>query len=210
LSTMSHLLEDARLKVARAEEHIRDLEREIGAYLETHPYEFVRRWQGEQRVTTLRVRVPPPHHLSVVVGDSLYNLRGSLELIFWALATQTGPKDSDRDRISFPIFANESKFRSAQDGLARYIPSEAIDVVEEVQPFRTRNAALSVLRTLSNQDKHGLLDLTVAGIPRTEATAVVVALNDPTMPLGGVETLLQTIRRHITTEVLPKFEPLLS
>ena len=202
-------LDGARLKIGRAEEHVRELEREIRAYLQTHPYEFLQEAQGATpQIVPIQVRVPPPSHLSCIVGDVVYNSRAALELVFWALALETGPKDPDRDRISFPIFADQSKFAGAQDGFDHYLPSGAIDVVEEVQPFRTRNASLSVLRTLSNQDKHGFLALTVTGVPGRDGPTAVVALKQSKAPHGAVEVLLRMILRHINVDVLPKFEPL--
>lgn len=194
----SHTLDAARLKVARADEHIRELDREICAYLATRRDEVVQEAQGG----VLHAHVPSALHLSAIAGDSVYNLRASLDLVFWALALQTGPKDPDRERLSFPIFANESKFRAAQEGFARYVPLPAVHVIEAVQPFRTRNRALSVLRTLSNQDRHGLLALTAP-----DSEGAIVALEGATMPPGSVTAVLQTILRHISTDVLPQFEP---
>lgn len=207
---MNHPLDGARLKIARAEEHLRALEHEIQVYLDTQPYELIKKWQNGQRAASNRVRVSPPPHLSTVVGDCLYNLRSSLELTFWALALQTGPKDPDRDRVSFPIFANESKFRAAEDGFARYIHPEALEIVEQVQPFRTRSISLSVVRTLSNQDKHGFLSLTLTSVASAGPPSAFVALDNPAVPAGGVDALLRKILQHIGADVLPKFDPLFS
>jgi hypothetical protein len=207
---MSAALDVARLRIERAEGHIRELEREIHAYLESRPYEVLRQAQGASQIIPIHVRVPPPTHLSCIVGDVVYNSRASLELVFWALALETGPKDPDRDRISFPIFVDQSKFAGAQDGFERYLPAGAIEVIEDVQPFRTRNASLSVLRTLSNQDKHGFLTLTVIGVPGPEGPAGVVALKQSKVPQAPVDVLLHKVLRHISVDVLPKFEPLFS
>jgi len=103
---------------------------------------------------------------------------------------------------------DQSKFAGAQDGFERYLPAGAIDVIEHVQPFRTRNVSLSVLRTLSNQDRHGFLSLTVIGAPAPEGPAGVVALKQPKVPQAPVD-VLHKVLRHISVDVLPKFEPLL-
>ena len=120
---MSAALDGVRLKIGRAEAHIRELEREIHAYVESRPYEVLRQAQGASQIIPIHIRVPPPPHLSCIVGDVVYNSRAALELVFWALALETGPKDPDRDRISFPIFADQSKFAGAQDGFERYLPA---------------------------------------------------------------------------------------
>jgi hypothetical protein len=208
---MSTALDSARLKVGRAEQHIGELEHEIHAYLASHPFEFLRQLQaGNPNAVSVHISVPPPAYLSCIVGDAVYNSRAALELIYWSLALETGPKDPDRDRISFPIFADESKFAAAQDGFERYLPSGAIEAIEAVQPFRTRNASLSVLRTLSNQDKHGFLALTVVGMNGRDGPSAVAFRPSPKLPTGAVDVLLHRILQHITREVLPKFEPLFS
>lgn len=207
--TLNHPLDAARLKVARAEEHIRELQREIRSYLDSQPYDVIPSRRAGQGGPAVHLRVPPPHRLSAIVGDCLSNLRAAVDLTFWALALQTGPKDPDRDRIFFPIFSNEVKFQAAQVGFARYVQPEAVAVIEQVQPFRTRNAALAVLRTLSNQDKHGFLALTVREKENAEdGQRRFVVFDDTNLPAISVDVLLNQIARHITADVLPKFERL--
>lgn len=209
LLTFRHPLDGARLKLARAEEHIRELEQGIRVYLDTHPYEFGRSCETHGHVVPVQLRAIPPAHLCAMVGDCLSNLRASVDLIFWTLALETGPKDPDRERIFFPIFSNEQKFQAAVPGFARYVSPEAADLIEDVQPFRTRNAALAVLRTLSNKDRHGFLALTVRGRVTTDDQRVAfVAFEDAALPVGAVDAVLAKIARHISTGVLPRFEPL--
>ena len=209
LVTFQHPLDGARLKVARAEEHIRELEAEVRAYLETHPYEFVQSAAIGDQVVPVHVRSAPPARLSAIVGDCLSNLRASLDLTFWTLALETGPKDPDRERIFFPIFANEPKFKAALPGFGRYVSPEAADVIELVQPFRTRNAALAVLRTLSNRDRHGFLALTVRGRAGGDTRQIAfVAFEDAALPVAAADLVLAKIARHIRADVLPKFDPL--
>lgn len=209
LLTFKHPLDGARLKVARAEEHVRELEGEVRAYLETHPYDFVRSTPTHDQVVPVHVRTTPPARLSAIIGDCLSNLRASLDLTFWTLALETGPKDPDRERIFFPIFSNELKFQAALPGFARYVSAEAAEIIEQVQPFRTRNAALALLRTLSNKDRHGFLALTVRGRATADEHRIAfVAFEDATLPVGAVDAMLAKIARHISVDVLPKFDPL--
>lgn len=209
LLTFQHPLDAARLKVGRAEEHVRELEREVRAYMGTHPYEFVRSSQADSQVVPAHVRVVPPARLSAIIGDCLSNLRASLDLTFWTLALETGPKDPDRERIFFPIFSSEPKFQAALPGFSRYVSPEAADVIEQVQPFRTRNSALAALRTLSNKDRHGFLALTVRGRATSDNRPVAfVAFEDTTLPVGSTDAVLAKIARHISVDVLPRFDPL--
>jgi hypothetical protein len=71
--------------------------------------------------------------------------------------------------------------------------------------------ALSALRMLSNQDAHGLV--TVALRAKTTADgriAVYVAFADPAAPVGSVDAVLNAILRHISADILPRFEALSS
>jgi hypothetical protein len=208
-ATRQSVLDDARLKVARAEKHLHELEGAIHDYLETRPYVMSTRHEGGRQIPVISVRVPPPRHLSAIVGDCIYNLRAALELVYWGLALLTGPKDPNRDRISFPIFASDLKFQAAWEGIEHYVPETALQVIEEVQPFRTHNPSLTILRKLSNQDRHGFVRLTVGEIVRAgHPLAACVAVADPTIPVTGVDTIIREMLRHIDADVLPKFEPL--
>jgi len=184
----AHPLEAARIKIGRAEEHIRELDREAGAFV------------------SAVCRGPVPARLSAIVGDALSNMRASLDLTFWTLSLETGPKDPDRERLFFPIFANEAKFRSALPGFSRYISAEAAAAVERVQPFRTHNVALAILRTLSNKDKHGFVGL---GIRSKADAAPFISFGDAALPVGPAVAVLSKIARHIGADVLPQFEALL-
>jgi hypothetical protein len=204
---MNHSLDPARLKLIRAEEHIHALEDEVRKYLDTQPYEFLERDQDDERIV-VRVTASPPLHLSTIVGDCVYNLGASLDLTFWALTSRTGPSDPDRDRVFFPIFSNEAKFRAAHSGLTKRISTPAVGILEQVQPFHTRNLALTMLRALSKQDRHGSLVLTVSGIATGNEPTAFVAFAEPTVPIASVDIVLSKILRHIKTDVVPKFESL--
>ena len=113
--------------------------------------------------------------------------------------------------MTMNVSLDSSRFKVARaDGFARYISAEALEILEEVQPFRTRNVALSILRTLSNKDKHGFPGLTITTIAGADQPTACVALDDSTVPLGNVDAVLEKILPHISAEVLPTFEPLCS
>lgn len=82
---MGHALDGVKLKVARAAEHLDVLRVECSAYLDSRPYELVRKPQleGEDSEDLLfwKVHHLPPLRLSVLLGDLLHNLRSSLDHI---------------------------------------------------------------------------------------------------------------------------------
>ncbi len=199
-------LHDARLKVARAEKHLLELQQEIRTFLSTEPYVVSTRQESGKQIATVTMRVAPPALLSAIVADCVYNLRTSLELVFWRLALLTGPKDPNRDRITFPIFASDLKFRAASQGIGNWVPTTALPVIEGVQPFRTRNPSLTILRQLADEDRHGFIRLTVGGCGRAGQTTACVALAHVGIPTIGADTLVREILRHLNTDVLPKFD----
>src|SRR5437879_3465349 len=79
---VTHPLDDARLKVDRAREHLTEIRAEIARYLDTRPYEFPTERDGD--VLTAKpaiIKQEPPHRLRSVIGDVLGNLRPILDYI---------------------------------------------------------------------------------------------------------------------------------
>jgi hypothetical protein len=75
LLTFQHPFDAARLKVARAEEHIREFEREVRVYLDTHPYEFIRSSQVLANIADTSVSMGDPRAAYAVVQDGRIGLR---------------------------------------------------------------------------------------------------------------------------------------
>jgi len=197
----------ATLRIDRAEEHLAAIRTEIRNYLTTNPAEFGA-LDGPQPLEPTRIHHPPPARLVLLTGDCLSNIRNALEGMFWALSLETGPKDPDRERIVFPMFSNEAKYRAALPGIERNVSIEGLRVLEEVQPFRTRNPSLSVLRGLSNRNRYGLISFTVRGSTTNDhpSPASFVAFEVPHLLATTMESVLSRIVQHVRRDVIPKFE----
>src|SRR6202008_4862235 len=88
-SAMADPLAGARLKIIRAEQHLRSLHDEIGAYLQTDPYKFPVEFDDDAGIMEPAVIThDPPLELGCIVGDCLGNLRASLDYIAWQLASK--------------------------------------------------------------------------------------------------------------------------
>lgn len=189
---MDHPLDGARLKVARAIEHLDLLKRELGEYLDgtLKPYMIRIKEKAEgiaaERLREVRPDVvswwriefdihrQPPLHLSVVIGDCINNLRSTLDYIAWALATRyagrplrtTRPK---QDKIYFPLWNDPMRADRACDSLAQWgIPAHAIRTIKDVQPHNQGYELLALLDDLVNADKHRLPLLTITAFDKTE------------------------------------------
>ena len=164
----------ARLKVVRAQEHLKALKSDIRSYLDTHPYRITVQKHGEGPPYPYPiVTKEPPLRLSTLIGDCLTNARAALDYIVWQLAVRyfSDPPlipDDDRRWVSFPIYIDKS-----DAGLSnkinrltnRKIPTDAIDEIIAVQPNDRRYESLWWLHELVNADKHRMIHLTTTMFP---------------------------------------------
>ena len=161
---MAHLLDSARLKLARAGEHLSAFDNEQGDWQEKTQFRrFVSRDHGTERSYFLEIVSRPPEHLSAVLGDCIQNLRASLDHLAWALvlANHQAPGKG----TSFPIYRDAPKgaFRpDCVDGM----DSDAIGILETLQPYYGgRNPDTDFLwfvNTLANTDKHRTINMVAA------------------------------------------------
>ena len=139
---MPNPLDGARLKIARAQEHLEAFNEVGGRYIRTEPYGIVSKVEGDFIHVEGVITVEPPRCLACIVGDFVTNLRASLDYIAWELAMKAGRSlsDSQKRRIAFPIALDKASF-SKKDGTAAHlervcgIPATTIAVIESVQPF---------------------------------------------------------------------------
>ena len=121
---------------------------------------------------------PPPDPLSLLIGDTLHNMRSALDTLAFALAlAHTNPLPQVLiEKSEFPIFGDEDKkgtpgmganmFRdNGRVKIAGWHP-DAQTAVELLQPYKAGNAfrrhPLWVLHELDRVNKHRLLHSTVA------------------------------------------------
>jgi hypothetical protein len=164
-----------RLKIGRALEHLLSLDTDIGVYLEPEPWKIVRNTPpSDPRLVLIEIHVTaePDDRLGVVVGDCLYNLRSALDHLACRLVEVHG--GTVTSRTQFPIVDKRRK-----DKAGKYVPltidggisAAALATIESLQPYQRGGTAeqhpLSILRELSNADKHRLLHLTVANFADT-------------------------------------------
>lgn len=79
------------LKFQRAREHVAELERRVGEFLDSMPFEVYEEEEQETGDLLYRVRVhrQPPPELSVVIGDLVHNCRTALDHLAWQLVLAT-------------------------------------------------------------------------------------------------------------------------
>ena len=187
-------------KVERAKEHIDTLKEtflsltpepnrpRVGIKFELATGEhvvYVNRWSDTV--------APVIQKCSVVIGDIVHNLRSTLDHLTFQLAMRntTGNLQDER-RVQFPIEDSPTTFerRCMATGRAGWIADLHADdraIIERYQPYHRRDdgMTLSLIRELSDRDKHRLL--AGLGIPsnyidsaHTYTTRIANAARSPT------------------------------
>ena len=161
-----------RLKFNRAQEHLDNLAGEIASYLDREPYKLVYNVQpSDQHLVLIEFHVvtKPDERLGIILGDYLHNLRSALDHLICRLVERTGGKVTQGTQ--FPIFDSPPKDRRGQRSPLRInggVDPNVLALVESLQPYTRGEGALShplsILRHLSNADKHQLLHVVHAGL----------------------------------------------
>jgi hypothetical protein len=166
-STNSSLLgplDGSRLKIVRAEQHLKLLRAKIGRHLKKHTQEIVFTDSDTNTHTrTRRLTKPIPAIWSTIVGDCVTNCRAALDYIMWELAvkylvpTPVITNREDRRITNFPISESPTD-TGYTDRLNRFanrqLPAPIIDEIKLVQPYNAGYEPLRTLHELVNTDKH--------------------------------------------------------
>jgi hypothetical protein len=165
-------LRDAFLRVDRAGEHLADLKARVEAYIGAQQDKITVQVQDGMLRPVADVE-PPPRMLSVLVGETVQNLRTALDYLVYALAWLDS--GAPQDKTQFPMESTREGFNGRRATLLKGLSEEHVTAIERLQPF-DGGAWLDPLRNASNQDKHRALNVILAGGYGT-------ILLDP--PIGG-------------------------
>lgn len=179
---------DHRAKLAWAWKHLEALDKSIDGFLKSDAYFATEEYNPENRGYIGRIYVKRDllPEWSLMVGDIVHNLRSSLDSLAYALSLKHSglPSEDEARSIQFLLVDTKGEFNDPRR--RRYIKRmspEAQAVVERLQPFNTKpdgfKHQLSVLRDISNVDKHRHILLT-----RAAAESSKIALSGPGIPPG--------------------------
>jgi hypothetical protein len=160
----SDQLDGARLKIARAKQHLQSFNDEGSQYVGSEPYEVVTELDGDFIRVRGVITAEPPPTLACIVGDFVTNLRASLDYVAWELAMRAGRTltGGEKRNVKFPIAPDKKAFNKA-DGTAERlaktcgVSAAAISAIESVQPYNSGYEPLRALDELVNRDKHRTL-----------------------------------------------------
>jgi len=183
-------------KLKRAEESIHDLNSLIVAFLKERPEGGFSddKQKAAKELADFHAKRVIPLRFGVIAGEVIHHLRSSLEHIAWTLSSAEHQRKHPK-WIAFPIFEVDPKASGDKDKIASYdrqvkgiLDRGALDLIKRLQPYNAPSPAddpLTILHTLSNEDKHHTLILVVSSwgltftIPATLFSSVaIVGLDD--------------------------------
>jgi len=161
----------ARLKIKRAERHLRELANAARQLPMKRGYRFL----VGPRVETGKVEIvylptPMPLEFAAVIGDATHNIRAAFDFAAVALTIPPIGKGKPEDAY-FPTGKDRNEFAYALTRKMKGAPEEALRLVEALEPYKGGRFGLRALHELDNLDKHKLLIPSVAQlrIDRLEA-----------------------------------------
>lgn len=149
-----HPLDGAYVRLDRAEEHLAEL-KSISADLIKMEREVV--LEGIRANMKFGPSVPIPLKYSILVGETIYNLRASLDYLIYQLALLDS--GTEQDHTQFPIYDTQNRFRKevVQQRKAKScingINGTHTAAIERLQPYNGVDWT-KWLQSLSNPDKH--------------------------------------------------------
>jgi hypothetical protein len=156
---------DARL--ARALEHVADLEATVGRFASLPPYRHdmsvTEAGTWVERVDSIQ---PAPIELSMIASDAIHQARAALDNAIGVIRP-AGPTASS----AFPIRSDRAEYDKIEGPALAGLPDWAVDIIRRMQPFSNDHGAYVGEELVDLHD--------MARIDRHRAPAVQIALLQP-------------------------------
>jgi hypothetical protein len=157
--------EGPRLKIGWSRKHIEVLERAIAAYAERVQYGF--REVSEAGAEMIQLRFvfseSPPEDISLLIGDSIHNLRSALDLMICDVARV---RNVSTEKLAFPFAANEASLgKEIRNRKLVRLGEDIVAMVKELKPYAGGNRALSAVHELDIIDKHRMVMPVFQAVP---------------------------------------------
>jgi hypothetical protein len=207
------MLEGPKLKIKRANQHIRDLNTAIQGFIQTD-FCHIRldEYPDGSHGLALDCAQPIPDEWALIIGDAVHNLHSALDLAACEIVRTTG-KEPDRS-TKFPFFRKRNEVIGAiNTGKIKAAGQDVIDlIVDMIKPYQGGNDALYGLHDMDILDKHLLIIpvLAVASIDIIEAEGALGSKFENVRlqaPQGNIFNVIGTPDRlHIKKHGKPTFD----
>lgn len=152
---MNDPLHGPKLKVKRAYEHIKEIDRQIDLFLadDDHRMRIEVDPETGDRLVVLRFRKPIPDIIHLLVDETIHHLRSALDLLTVALARANGAQNVNS--VYFPFAGDKTEFDAArtQRKIQALAPNVA-DMIRDLRPYKGGNDLLWGLGRMANTNKH--------------------------------------------------------
>lgn len=157
------------IKIERAKHHIDTLEKSIMDFLNSNPYDILGEIGPEgYYILRLKINQTIPSEWSAIIGDILHNLRSALDLLACQLIRVPNP-EHDCSWVSFIISENHRKFKtSLEKSEFKMQGKSVIEIIKSLKPYKGGEENYWLLHRLNIQDKHRLLVLAYAKLPKIQ------------------------------------------
>jgi len=191
---------DHRAKLEWARKHLDTLETSIQSYVDSDTCKIGIQFDTEMGCYVARLRdvKTAPPEWSLMIGDIVHNTRSALDALTYSLAVKNLGRDPTKDEVKdlqFVIVDDVAAWNRQCDRRLRCLSTTAQQAVESFQPYHRTDAsvrhALSVLRDLSNIDKHRHVIITVVSASSSSIFLSGEMVDDGTMIAGYVGPLIE-------------------
>jgi hypothetical protein len=144
-----------RVKIERAKQHIRDLEKVLIAAGHQGknivlPYEDPDTGKIEHQRTWVLIY---PFDALAIAGDIVHALRSALDHLAYQLSIAGTDKTPTR-RVEFPIAKDWNTYEIEKPRKVEGIRPEAVEAIDRLKPYKGGNEVLWRIHELDNTDKH--------------------------------------------------------
>ena len=148
-----------RVKIQRADKHLRNLETSLIPYRGRTKTECIKqadREPGYPPVIEMTLPVIPFDALAGA-GDIIQNLRSALDHLAFQLFTVGSPGKLPSNRLCFPISKSADIYEAEKGRKVEGMREDAKKAIDALQPYKGGNPMLWMLHELNNIDKHNFL-----------------------------------------------------
>lgn len=157
-TTPRHGLHSAFLRVARAEEHLVNLNAALSSFTLAERYRFKPEYDSNPPHGIVGWRYPKtlvvPSLGAILIGEICYNLRCALDYLIVALSLLDNRKRPSF--AQFPFETDPKMFPCREKTWLKHINCTHRAMIERLQPYN-RVHWTTILRNISNMDKHNEL-----------------------------------------------------
>jgi hypothetical protein len=154
------MFESAKLKLERAEKHVRDLDSAFTAFVNQRPHRpLFKAQRQDENAWRMWIEIivdrHPPAELALIIGDAIHNFRCVLDHLMWELI---GIDGGTQDRYTkIPVGRTRVDFESTARGVIT--PAQTTkDFLASLAIYPTgKGKTLYAIHSLDNADKHTAL-----------------------------------------------------